>query len=101
MCRPRDFDLSEFHPKATRTLFVGNISREVVPAEIHERFKEFGEILEIDIKKPDYALVQFVDIRSVVRAIRAVDGEVQFFSYRSGPDPISFKRSGSYSTSLN
>jgi hypothetical protein len=61
-CRPRDFDLNEFHAKATRTLFVGNISREVVPAEIHERFKEFGEILEIDIKKPDYALVQFVDI---------------------------------------
>ena len=72
-----DFDLSEFHSKATRTLFVGNISREVVPAEIHDRFKEFGEILEIDIKKPDYALVQFVDIRSVVRAIRAVDGEVK------------------------
>ena len=56
---------------------MGNISREVVPAEIHDRFKEFGEILEIDIKKPDYALVQFVDIRSVVRAIRAVDGEVK------------------------
>ena len=27
--RPRDGELSEFHPKATRTLFVGNISREV------------------------------------------------------------------------
>jgi len=74
--RPRDGELSEFHAKATRTLFVGNISREVLPSEIHERFKEFGEILEIDIKKPDYALVQFVDIRSVVKAIRAVDGEL-------------------------
>ena len=42
---------------------------------IHERFNEFGDILEIDIKKPDYALVQFVDIRSVVKAIRAADGE--------------------------
>ena len=49
---------------------------QVLPSEIHERFKEFGEILEIDIKKPDYALVQFVDIRSVVKAIRAVDGEL-------------------------
>ena len=74
--RPRDSELSEFHPKATRTLHVGNISREVIPNQINERFKEFGEILEIDIKKPDYALVQFVDIKSVVRAIRAVDGEV-------------------------
>ena len=27
--RPRDGELTEFHPKATRTLFVGNISREV------------------------------------------------------------------------
>ena len=27
--RPRDGELSEFHAKATRTLFVGNISREV------------------------------------------------------------------------
>lgn len=74
--RPRDSDLSEFHPKATRTLHVGNISREVVPSQVHDRFKEFGEILEIDIKKPDYALVQFVDIKSVVRAIRTVDGEL-------------------------
>lgn len=48
----------------------------MIPNQINERFKEFGEILEIDIKKPDYALVQFVDIKSVVRAIRAVDGEV-------------------------
>jgi RNA recognition motif-containing protein len=74
--RPRDSDLSEFHPKATRTLHVGNISREVVPSQVHDRFKEFGEILEIDIKKPDYALVQFVDIKSFVRDIRTVDGEV-------------------------
>ena len=70
--------MNEFHVKATRTLHVGNISREVVLSQINQRFKEFGEILEIDIKKPDYSLVQFVDIKSVVRAIRAVDGEVLF-----------------------
>ena len=55
---------------------MGNISREVNGAQVHDRFKEFGEILEIDIKKPDYALVQFVDIKSVINAIRNVDGEV-------------------------
>ena len=49
---------------------------QVLPKEINERFKEFGEILEIDIKKPDYALVQFVDIRSVIKAIRTADGEL-------------------------
>merc|ERR1719415_203352 len=74
--RTREGELSEFHPKATRTLLVGNISREVVPSEIHERFKEFGEILEIDIKKPDYALVQFVDIKSVVKAMRGMSSEM-------------------------
>ena len=55
---------------------MGNISRDVIGPQVHERFKEFGEILEIDIKKPDYALVQFVDIKSVITAIRNVDGEV-------------------------
>ena len=75
-CRPRDSELNEFHAKATRTLHVGNISREVDGDQVHDRFKVFGEILEIDIKKPDYALVQFVDIKSVINAIRNVDGEV-------------------------
>ena len=72
----REGEYSEFHNRATRTLFVGNISREVVPSEIHERFKEFGEILEIDIKKPDYALVQFVDIKSVLKAMRGMSSEM-------------------------
>ena len=49
---------------------------QVVPSEIHDRFKEFGEILEIDIKKPDYALVQFVDIKSVVKAMRGMSSEM-------------------------
>lgn len=48
----------------------------MIPNEIHERFKEFGEILEIDIKKPDYALVQFVDIKSVLKAMRGMGGEM-------------------------
>ena len=30
----------------------------------------------IDIKKPDYALVQFFDIKSVIKAIKAADGEL-------------------------
>ena len=66
---------------------MGNISREVDGAQVHDRFKEFGEILEIDIKKPDYALVQFVDIKSVINAIRNVDGEVRFYtSFFSNPN---------------
>ena len=30
----------------------------------------------MEIKKPDYALVQFVDIRSVIKAINSADGEL-------------------------
>ena len=52
------------------------ITFQVVASEIHERFKEFGEILEIDIKKPDYALVQFIYIRSVIKAISSADGQL-------------------------
>jgi RNA recognition motif-containing protein len=42
--------LDEYHPKATRTLYVGNLAREVSANDLHEKFAAFGEILEIDVK---------------------------------------------------
>lgn len=72
--RPVDADLDEFHPKATRTLYIGNLAREVSANDLHEKFSGFGEILEIDVKKCGYATVQFVDIVSVCKAIKACDG---------------------------
>ena len=93
--RPSDAELEEFHPKATRTLFVGGLSRDVATNIVQEKFERFGEILEIDVKrvpvnlpqsssgmsntdsklKSCYANVQFTDLSSVCRAIRDCDGD--------------------------
>lgn len=90
--RPTDAELEEFHPKATRTLFVGGLSRDVTSSVVQEKFERFGEILEIDIKKSPaalalaaanidpakkscYANVQFTDLSSVCKAIKECDGD--------------------------
>lgn len=79
--RPYETDLDEFHPKATRTLFIGNLEKDVNSATLREKFKHFGKIIEIDIKKPSggaagYAFCQFASISSVVDAMRNMDGEL-------------------------
>ncbi len=45
--------------------------RDVLASDLHDKFSIFGEILEIDVKKCGYAIVQFVDIVSVCKAIRS------------------------------
>ena len=80
--RPADAEVEEYHPKATRTLYVGGLSREVASSVVQEKFERFGEILEIDIKKSPpldkkqcFANVQFTDLISVCRAIKECDGD--------------------------
>ncbi|XP_013774796.1 LOW QUALITY PROTEIN: msx2-interacting protein-like [Limulus polyphemus] len=79
--RPLEADLDEFHPKATRTLFIGNLEKDITHSELRKHFEQFGDIIEIDIKKQGatstslYAFIQFSDITSVVKAIRKLDGE--------------------------
>ena len=97
---PLEAELDEYHPKATRTLFIGNLHTDVTPSEIKKEFEVFGEILvrlckrlcllccasnlllsrlqEIDVKaqaSPAFAFVQYSDITSVVKAMRRMDGE--------------------------
>lgn len=43
--RPLEAELDEYHPKATRTLFVGNLEKDVSPAELKSHFEPFGEII--------------------------------------------------------
>lgn len=43
--RPPEAELDEHHPKATRTLFVGNLEKDISNQELRERFLKFGEIL--------------------------------------------------------
>ena len=58
----------------TTTTTTGNNN---CPPEVYEKFSPFGEILEIDVKpKNGYACVQYTDVVSVCKAIRACDGHV-------------------------
>lgn len=66
--------------QATRTLFIGNLEKDVTQQQLRDKFKHFGRIIEIDIKKGSgggagYAFCQYASISSVVEAIRAMDGE--------------------------
>ncbi|OON18812.1 hypothetical protein X801_05327 [Opisthorchis viverrini] len=77
---PPEHALDEYHPKATKTLFVGNLcSSTITQEELKNTFRGYGEIIEIDIKiqasQPgtSYAFVQFNDIKSVVRALSDQD----------------------------
>lgn len=76
--RPYEVELDEYHPKSTRTLFIGNLEKDITATELRKHFDCFGEILEIDIKKQGpspYAFCQYADIVSVVKAMRAMDGD--------------------------
>lgn len=69
-----------FLSQATRTLFIGNLEKDVTQQQLRDKFKHFGRIIEIDIKKGSsggagYAFCQYASISSVVEAIRAMDGE--------------------------
>ena len=43
--KPPEAELDEYHPRATRTLFVGNLEKDVSKEELREIFKSYGEIL--------------------------------------------------------
>lgn len=43
--RPPEVELDEYHPKATRTLFVGNLEKDITTQELRDRFKKLGEII--------------------------------------------------------
>lgn len=77
--RPYEAELDEYHPKSTRTLFIGNLEKDIEKDELRKHFECFGEIIDIDIKKQTtsaaYAFCQYSDIVSVVRAMRKMDGE--------------------------
>ncbi|XP_043922272.1 uncharacterized protein LOC122797814 [Protopterus annectens] len=80
--RMGDFQPSEpldpFHPSATCSLCVRNLDSAVKPGELQKMFEDFGEILDVDIKKVSgittYAFLQFTDITSVCNAINEMDG---------------------------
>uniref|UniRef100_A0A0X3P7Y2 Msx2-interacting protein n=1 Tax=Schistocephalus solidus TaxID=70667 RepID=A0A0X3P7Y2_SCHSO len=73
---PPEHAMDEYHPKATKTLFVGNLcSASITQEDLRRVFQIYGDIIEIDIKTQtnqpgtSYAFVQYCDIKSVVRAL--------------------------------
>ncbi|BFZ23307.1 hypothetical protein BsWGS_26345 [Bradybaena similaris] len=78
--RGNDIDsLDEYHVKSTRTLFVGNLEKETTQQDLIDKFQQYGEIIDVDIKRQGattaFAFVQYADIVSVVSALRAMEGE--------------------------
>ncbi|XP_077116539.1 msx2-interacting protein-like isoform X2 [Ranitomeya variabilis] len=77
--RPFDERIEEFHHKATRFLFIGNLEKTTTHLDIRNVFQRFGGIVDIDVKMvdgvPQYAFLQYCDITSVCKAIKKMDGE--------------------------
>ncbi|XP_073512213.1 msx2-interacting protein-like isoform X3 [Phyllobates terribilis] len=77
--RPLDERIDEFHPKATRTLFITNLEKTTTHLDLRDEFKRFGEIVHIDVKMvngvPQYAFLEYCDITNVCKAIKKMDGE--------------------------
>ncbi|XP_077998884.1 uncharacterized protein LOC144451852 [Glandiceps talaboti] len=77
--RVHEEPIHEYHSKASRTLFIGNLEKNTTYQDLLEKFKSFGDIVDIDIKKqggvPAYAFMQFANIRSVVKSLKKMDGE--------------------------
>ncbi|KAG1661257.1 Protein split ends [Nymphon striatum] len=76
--RPLEAHMDEYHPKATRTLFVGNLEKDVTECSLKETFMPFGDIIDVDIKHQGpsiFAFIQYSDISAVSKAIRKLDGE--------------------------
>jgi RNA recognition motif-containing protein len=80
--RPDADELDEFHPRASRYLFVGGLPRDpsvaanTLETALRDRFSAVGEILDVDVVRRGHghSIVQFGDVVSVVRAIQREDG---------------------------
>ncbi|CAF4779364.1 unnamed protein product, partial [Rotaria sp. Silwood1] len=77
-----DPDIDEYSIKATRTLYIGNLQSEISYNELREIYSAYGDIIEVEIKRQTqsphqlpFAFVQYADIKSVVKAMKAFDSK--------------------------
>ena len=67
-------------PKATRTLFVGNLEGSISRQDVRGQFERFGVVEDVDIKRPirgqgsTYAFVKFIDLDVATKAKVAMQG---------------------------
>eukprot|EP00794_Sanderia_malayensis_P007447 gene7447-8269_t len=72
---------AEDDPKASRTLFVGNLEPSVSVHELRRIFEPYGHVEDIEVKRPThpqgstYAFVKFLDIDVSARAKICLDGQ--------------------------
>ncbi|XP_033116388.1 RNA-binding protein 15-like [Anneissia japonica] len=73
--------LPEDDPKATRTLFVGNLEGDIPESELKHVFQRFGIVEDIDVKRPargqgnSYAFVRFCNLDQAHKAKIAMQGK--------------------------
>jgi RNA-binding protein 15 len=67
-------------PKATRTLFVGNLESSISRQDVRRQFERYGVVEDVDIKRPirgqgsTYAFVKFIDLDVATKAKVAMQG---------------------------
>ena len=69
----------EDDPKATRTLFVGNIDLDWSESRIRALFDKYGRVSDVDMKRQkdgysSYAFIKFTDIQDASRAKEGLNG---------------------------
>lgn len=66
-------DFPMINPKATRTLFVGNLDHDITKEALRHTFEQWGAIDEIDIKRPPngipaYAFIKYLELEAASSA---------------------------------
>ena len=75
-CIPLESRISEFHYSASRKMYVGNLPKGITKEKLEELFSPYGPILNVrDVDKKSHTYIEYTDIKSVVKAIEAMDGE--------------------------
>lgn len=80
-----DDQLNEYDKKATRTLYIGNLDRDVTQQDLRELLirRKYDDIIDIEIKKDpnkphtqnSYAFIQFRSIKTVLKAIHCLESK--------------------------
>ncbi|KAJ1079893.1 hypothetical protein NDU88_000123 [Pleurodeles waltl] len=76
-----DEKTDEFHPRASRTLLIGNLDRTITPEKLGSICERFGDVLDVEMCRAQEgeptrsAFVEFCDMYSVCRAGKSLDGE--------------------------
>ncbi|KAK7481424.1 hypothetical protein BaRGS_00027380 [Batillaria attramentaria] len=72
--RTGDMDMDEFHPKATRTLFIGNLEKDTSVQDLLDKFGTMLTSRDKEQPQPTH-LCSTLTISSVVRALQEMEGE--------------------------